>query len=270
MKNRAVYTTLFGDYENLNEVSLPLEPHLDYICFTDDASLKSDTWEIEVVIPAFPADSVRSQRLIKILGHEKLSPYAQTLYIDNSVNLKRPASEFLDYLLNGRSIAIPLHSFRNSVFDEFIEIETHGLDSAERTGEQLAHYQNSFNKTLSETPFWTAIIARENTPLTAEFERIWANHVLRYSRRDQLSIPVAQLLADVEIREVLLDNFESSWHEWPVVSSRSSEIRHYSRSSYDEKFARLEAQNEQLEQKLGEVTFSLTEVQQQVQFMVGS
>ena len=80
---RAVYTVLFGDYEELNELHIDLEPGIDYICFTDNRELRSETWNIRFTTPEFPLDSVRSQRLIKISGHEDLSRYSETLYIDN-------------------------------------------------------------------------------------------------------------------------------------------------------------------------------------------
>ena len=49
--------------------------------------------------------------------------------------------------------------------------------------------------------------------------RVWADHVLRYSRRDQLSVMVA-LDDTVAYRGIDIDNFESRFHEWPVIEKR--------------------------------------------------
>ena len=47
---------------------------------------------------------------------------------------------------------------------------------------------------------------------------------MRYSRRDQLSLRVAQLISKVDIFEKEINNTGSVMHEWPVVQGRSSEV----------------------------------------------
>ena len=44
---------------------------------------------------------------------------------------------------------------------------------------------------------------------------IWSGHVLRYSRRDQLSINYAFNRAELKPEIMLIDNFASSFHSWP-------------------------------------------------------
>lgn len=218
---RAVYTVLFGDYEELNEVRIPLEFNIDYICFTDNAELKSDTWDVQLISPEFPMDLVRSQRLIKIMGHQNLTKYKETLYLDNSVILRKPASMFFDMLLSSQDIGMPLHSFRRDVFEEFEEVSRLEYDSPLRLEEQLQHYKVSYRETLGLPPLWTAIIARRSSEKTELFQRIWANQILRYSRRDQLSVRVAQQISGIEIHEQQLNNTGSEIHDWPVTRKRS-------------------------------------------------
>ena len=50
----------------------------------------------------------------------------------------------------------------------------------------------------------------------------WPLHVVRYSRRDQLSFVHAVSRAGVEPRLVDLDNYSSDIHRWLGVESRSS------------------------------------------------
>lgn len=246
---RAVYTVVLGDYEDLNEIVIPKEEGIDYICLTDDPNLESTTWEVKLITPEFPGDSVRSQRLLKILGHSFLEKYSETLYVDNSVLLKRPASEFIDFLLEKAAIAIPLHSFRHTVDDEFIEVMNSLLDSPERLEEQLSHYKTSYPDSLALKPFWTAIIARRQSSEIKRFSEIWANQVLRYSRRDQLSVRIAQAMADIDIREIPLDNWNSTWHEWPILTNRLGEVRLFSRATYDFEFAQLLSRIETVEKE---------------------
>ena len=75
----AVYTALLGGYERLND-DQPRDSDLPFICFTDDPRLRSTTWDVRLVEPAFPLDLVRSQRDIKLRGHASLEEFSETLY----------------------------------------------------------------------------------------------------------------------------------------------------------------------------------------------
>ena len=87
-----VYTYLLGSYDQLLDQAVAADSDADFICFTDDPELASDTWRIEHVEPRYPTDIVRSARSLKILGHPALDEYDVTLCIDASV-LLRPAPE---------------------------------------------------------------------------------------------------------------------------------------------------------------------------------
>lgn len=242
MKTRALYTVLIGDYEALNELPGSFFGKIDAFCFTDNPKLKSDTWKIIFVKPAFPADPVRSQRMLKILGHQTLDSYQQTLYIDNSVQLLRDPREILDDWLKDNQVAIPMHSFRDSVADEFDEVLLGKLDSRERITEQLEHYQRYYSDLLSQRPFWNALIARENTQISRELFRTWADHVLRYSRRDQLSLPIASFETNVSIRAVEINNYESEFHRWPIHQGRKQGIRQSTIPDYFEQVQELQSE----------------------------
>jgi Glycosyltransferase len=90
MASLVVYTALFGAHEKLLEQGVAWSSSARFICFTDDASLTSSTWEIVHVEPLFPADPRRSQRDIKIRGHQLLHESDVWMYIDNTVRLTAP------------------------------------------------------------------------------------------------------------------------------------------------------------------------------------
>ena len=62
-----VFTTLFGNYEYLNELAITKKSSTRYICFTDDPKLKSNTWEVVVVKSPIPNSPSRSSRELKIV-----------------------------------------------------------------------------------------------------------------------------------------------------------------------------------------------------------
>lgn len=223
-QKKVLYTVLTGNYERLNELEIK-DDAIRAICFTDDPALTSSTWEIIQINPAFEGDSVRSQREIKLIGHPALHAYDQWLYIDNTVKLLQKPSLIIDSWLGDCDVAIPQHSYRESVEHEFEIVLKQKLDSYERITEQLGHYRKFHQRCLTEKPLWTAIIARNNTAEVREWSLMWWRHVLRYSRRDQLSVCVASDITRPLLQRVNIDNYASEFHLWPVINDRNYALR---------------------------------------------
>ena len=246
---RVLFTVVTGKYEVLNELEIS-DPAVHAICFTDSPDLVSSTWEVVQFTPSFAGDPIRSQRLIKILGHPRLDAYDEWLYIDNTVRLTVAPSVILDEWLKGSDLAIPSHSYRASTREEFAVVEGDDLDSYERLEEQLQHYQETFAVPLEERPLWTAIIARRPTSLVREWADTWAKHVLRYSRRDQLSVGVALQISQVDINRIQIDNFRSPFHQWPILNERRGERRHFVGRNFGREAMKLTEENLELRNEL--------------------
>lgn len=215
-----VYTAVFGRYDGL------LEPPADtggadFVCFTDDPELVSAGWDVRVILPAFQEDSVRSARLVKILGDESLDNYDVVVYIDASVRLRVAPQILIDaWLPADAEMAVAHHSYRDTLLDEFDEVIRLNYDDRARVYEQLVHYGLAHTDQLERRPMWTGILIRRAAPAVHDAMRVWAWHVLRYSRRDQLSFPIALAEAGVRVNVVEIDNFSSETHEWPVIGQR--------------------------------------------------
>jgi len=218
---RAVFTSLIGHYEALNEQPAAARSAVPFFCFTDDPVLRSDSWQVVLVEPAYASDPVRSARRLKILGHPQVVDLDETLYIDNSVVLRVPPEQILDEWLAGADFAAPAHSFRDQVADEFEAVVTSGFDEPARVYEQARHYFEELPDVMAAKPLWAAMVARRRTPVVTAFERQWFDDILRYSRRDQLSM-MAALRRSPELawRSIELDNLGTTLHAWPVVARR--------------------------------------------------
>lgn len=218
---RAVYTAMIGRYEELNEQPIAAESEVPFICFTDDPHLRSDSWQIVVVEPEHASDPIRSSRRLKILGHPNVTDLEETLYIDNSVVLRVPPEEILDGWLADADLAAPEHSFRDQVADEFEAVVISGFDDPARVYEQARHYFEELPDVMEAKPLWSAILARRRSPAVMAFERRWFDDVLRYSRRDQLSMVAAlRRSPDLTWRSIPLDNLGTALHVWPVAVRR--------------------------------------------------
>jgi hypothetical protein len=229
----ALYSCLFGGYEKLNELEPEAISSSDAILFTDDPKLTSRTWRIVVVQPAWPADSVRSQRQIKILGHEALADYDTLVYVDNTVKLRVPVESFVEQWLQDSTLAVPSHDPTATTISEgFDLVRALKLDDPDRFDEQREHYAVHYPEALNAKPLWSGFFARRNNDDYRTFARIWYDHVLRYSRRDQMSIRVALQLSGISIREIDISNSDSPLHTWPHPNERQEQIRRSTRPDY--------------------------------------
>lgn len=222
-KNICVYTVMIGNYEALNEQPVARRSDIPFICLTDDPSLTSETWQMVKLAPAFKMDPIRSQRMLKICPHrvEALDGFDRSLYIDNSVVLHEAPERIIERYGWAQGLGLPAHSFRESVMDEFIEVARNGYDDQNRIFEQLNHYLTYGEPTLSERPYWTAIMLRDHRDEAVRAAMLrWAEHVLRYSRRDQLSLNAALRDAGVVPARWELDNRDSWFHTWPHAHQR--------------------------------------------------
>ncbi len=218
--SRVVYRALVGGYEQLREEPVALETDIPFICITDDPDLTSETWTIVLADPRIPQDPTRSARALKILGHPTLDDFDQTLWVDNTVELLRSPDELFDIWLEHADVAAPLHSYRASVLGEAEAVINEGLDDFARVYEQITHYLSLDPVGVEENPHWTGILARRHLDVTAAAMQTWWEHVLRYSRRDQLSFVTAMRSQGVRLNSVPLDSFGSQWHRWPRARGR--------------------------------------------------
>jgi hypothetical protein len=215
-----VYTALFGGYDRLPEQPVRASSEARFVCFTDDAQLQSDTWEIRVVAPALASDSVRSARLHKILGASVDDDAEVTVWIDSSVHLRVTPEELIEkWLPPSADMAVSAHSYRESLIDEFDEVVRLNYDDRSRVFEQLVDYSVAYPDALEQRPLWTGILVRRRNERVDAAMRVWADHVLRYSRRDQLSVLVA-VGGDVHVNVVSSDNFDADTHQWPMIEGR--------------------------------------------------
>jgi hypothetical protein len=203
-----------GGYEVLVEQPRAASSDVPFLCLTDDPGLESDSWTVVPVEPAFDCDHVRSSRRLKILGHPTLAEFDEVLWVDNRVRLRTDPHEVLDAWLDGTDLAMPRHSFRDDLLDEFRAVLDLGYDDPTRVYEQLWHYTRERPHVLEQRPLWSAIIARRASVEVEVTMRGWFDDVLRYSRRDQLSVLAALDRTGLVCRVVELDNHASPLHEW--------------------------------------------------------
>lgn len=220
-----VFTALFGRYETLNEIEISKNPNTRYICFTDDISLMSKTWEVVLVKSNNDVSPSRASREIKMLGHNRFPEGTRSLYIDNSVRLKVDGAIILDAWLKDCDLAFMLHSSRKTVRAEFFACAAYGLDEQAKIWNQYRNYLESFPAVLKQKPHWGGMIARVNSSKTDVFMETWKSQFDSFTKRDQLSINVSSMISGIKLKSIDEKNDASIWHEWPVHTNRQIQMR---------------------------------------------
>lgn len=187
MNRLAVYTVQTGskgDFEGFG-----IDPHtdVDLILFTDDPKLRIGGVDTRV-IDTHGLDPARSSRLPKLLPHRYLPEYEWSLYVDANCRLKQnPATllrlctpEPFDFF----SFA---HPHRSCIYEEAEVVIGHDYDKEERVREQIDHYRRTGYPANEGLITATVLLRRHHNKETVQISEEWYEHVLRFSKRDQLS-----------------------------------------------------------------------------------
>jgi hypothetical protein len=239
-----VYTALLGNYETLTEQPIALESSVDFICLTDDPSLTSKTWDVRLIDPVLPLDMVRSQRHLKILGHPYLKEYERSIYIDNTMILTAKPEEIFERYSNTSPLVLPLHSFRETVADEFRVVSRLFLDDPAKIAEQKAFYKKASPHILLQKPYTAGVLIRDHSDenLIKAME-IWEAQVMRYSRRDQLSINFAIELSGVDVFGYEMENYTPWFLTWEKETNRRHDKRYWHEDGFSLKYGIRRATN---------------------------
>ena len=131
----AVYTSIFGGYDDLIEDQFQMEG-VDYICFTD-RDIESNTWDVRKVLPLY-SDNTRTARKYKALPHRYLKDYDWSVWIDGNIKIisdirllcKGDLYKLYDHMLVGE------YDRRNCIYDEAQTILNFGKINSEKEPER--------------------------------------------------------------------------------------------------------------------------------------
>ena len=208
IKELTVYTVIFDKYDLLREIIYP-DNNIRYICFTDDKTLHSDTWEIRQIDRKF-SDPVIESRWYKMMPHLFIDT-KYSLYIDATVQFKKSPLEFMNqYFDKGDMLFIP-HEARDCIYKEMAVCILENKEFLHRLVRQVDKYSES-NCPEHSGLFWGGIIGRSHFEKEIiEFNNEWWEHFKQYSRRDQISLGYLIWKNDMEISLANINLCNNSW-----------------------------------------------------------
>ncbi len=180
-----VYTAIIGTYDKLREPEYK-HPDIDYVCYTTNPDLHSDTFTIKLVDKIFPRDT-KNARALKVLSHLFLIGYDYTLWIDGSTRIRGlDFKEAIAQWMSKNSIALHKHVKRNCIYQEAIECQLQKKDDVQAIQRQV-EYMKSKSYPDSRGLAETAQLLRKSDEIVRLFNRAWWYFIDNFSIRDQLS-----------------------------------------------------------------------------------
>jgi len=113
MKQLAIYTAIFGSYDDLIEPEF-IPDNCEFICFTDNKNLKSSTWNV-IYQPTIYSIANRNAKKFKVLPHRYLKKYKYSIWIDGNMLVRGDVNEIINSTLVDSNVAFFSHA--NNVLD---------------------------------------------------------------------------------------------------------------------------------------------------------
>lgn len=208
IKELTVYTTIIGKYDSLREPFQPDE-NIHYVCFTDDKTLCSETWDIRYIDREYD-EPILESRKYKMFPHLFIDT-EYSLYVDAHVQFTKSPLDYMNqYFTRGNILLIP-HFDRDCIYDEADACVYCKKDTEERMATQKNAYSED-NCPKHAGLFVGGIIGRkhfENEVI--EFNKEWWKHFEKYSRRDQISLGYLIWKNNIEISLANINMCNNQW-----------------------------------------------------------
>lgn len=183
MNKIVVYTAIYGNYAKLRD-AIPSKG-CDFVCFTDDPNLKSDTWDVRY-IEGFSNDPRRNAKIYKILPHKYFKEYDYSMWVDSS-HVPYDAATFVSACLNKHNIAVFKHYNRKCVYQELKACIKQKKDNKYTMQAQIQKYKDEGYPTNNGLSTCSVILRKHNDSNVIKTMEDWWGEIERHSSRDQLS-----------------------------------------------------------------------------------
>jgi hypothetical protein len=193
------------------------DPEVDYICFTDDAELRSDIWKF-ILVEDPSTDPARLSKRYKHQPHLFLPQYESSLYIDNTVKLKVKPSAIFERFEN-HEMAMLRHPKRDCIYDEAAQVIGARYDDPDIIRRQLELYRSLGYPAHNGLNAGTFLFRDHSSHAVRDICSLWHSQILQHSKRDQLSWNFCAWklgFSFTSINENLLSN---SMFDWPVLAN---------------------------------------------------
>jgi hypothetical protein len=207
----AVYSACFGDIDNVShfvEENSVLCEFCDVILFTDADAATFFQTEIKIIHIKTSGKYPRlDAKFFKVLPHRFLSDYDVSIWIDSNMSATKASLLYMQKMENC-NIATFEHNKRSYVYQEAFECVVRGKDSVFRIARLLHYISTSGFRSQSKLRQCRWLARRHMEQNVYELMEMWWFMILKFSIRDQLSLPFC--IWKLKVDAHLLPYIESS------------------------------------------------------------
>lgn len=184
-----VYTVVVGGYDDLAPPAY-MPPNCDFVAFSD-LPLQVDGWQV-LPLNYLHRDPTRASRFVKLHPHLYFPQYTHSIWMDANIGVRGDIGAFFERLSDDACMSAFKHPLRDCVYQEGVECITRRKDNEDVIARHLQRYREREipeGMGLWETNF---LVRRHNDPSCIKLMCNWWKEIETGSRRDQLSLPIAQ------------------------------------------------------------------------------
>lgn len=177
---KAIYTVITDNYDTLKEPEHP-NPDWDFVCFTDDPTLKSARWRVVLLDNPHSLSPHLLSRQPKILVHDYLPEYELTVYIDAAFKVTGQIDHLID---SKQDISLVIRDLNRNIDDEIADLIKYKTIKEGAADKLLNFFQQEGYRKERTTYYMGGLIVRKNTPEMKKIMEEWWN-LLELFYRDQ-------------------------------------------------------------------------------------
>lgn len=202
---KVIYTVITNQYDNL--IKIPNFKGWDKIAFIDTNINDSKGWEVRQIEKS--DNPIQQSRDYKIRSHIYLYNYDLVCYIDgNQLLLKEPPSSPIFFR----------HTRRKNIFEEAKQLIINGRFSAEYINPQIKYYKDQgFNE---NGLYLNGFFVRDHSPEINTLHEIWYAETLRFTPRDQLTLPYAIYKTGIKPKNIVDEKIRHTYSK--VIANTGS------------------------------------------------
>jgi len=215
-----LYSSFYGQPEPFNpDIFGSARGLYNCVLFTDDQNLHVPDGISVVVDRLVGLDPNRSSRRAKLMPHRYLAETDWSIYIDNNMQILADPKCLIETLKGRREFLFATkHPSRECAYAEADACISAKKDDPKTIQYQMQVYRDHGfpeNNGLIHCGF---LVRRHNQPGFPEFGDHWFEHVLAYSRRDQLSVEFIAWKLGIKIGCLAESHNQKPLFDWPVFS----------------------------------------------------
>ena len=200
IKKVLFYTSLFGDYDVINNPPKKLYKNFDFYCVTDNKKKLVDCWKIITEKKNFPSKFLAS-RYYKILPFKinKFKKYSYSVYFDANIELKNSFYELLELFIESNcDMGLIKHPERKNIYEEAkknLQLKNVSKKTVDAHNQYFKKYGYISKNDLTEN----CIIFRKNKKsIVKQTMNIWWKITEKFNVRDQHTLPFARFRTKVK------------------------------------------------------------------------